>query len=146
MTATMPVDQQISINETIIEEAKNTPVSPGVTLSLKTSDGQEIALPAGVERVLLQTLASISDHGEVSIGRIPNELTSTVAADMLGVSRTTLMKWARQGKIGSYKVGSHTRFTRDEVQKAQQQRAHDRKKALDRLLTFEVENDDVFDD
>ncbi|MEJ6550299.1 helix-turn-helix domain-containing protein [Corynebacterium sp. USCH3] len=146
MTATMPVDQHISIDETIIEEAKTTPVSPGVTLSLKTSGGQEITLPAGVQQMLLQALASISDHGEVSIGRIPDELTSTVAADMLGVSRTTLMKWARQGKIGSYKVGSHTRFTREEVQRVRQQRVHDRKKVLDRLLTFEVENDDVFDD
>lgn len=29
------------------------------------------------------------------VGRMPEELTSTVAADLLGVSRPTLMKWAR---------------------------------------------------
>lgn len=40
---------------------------------------------------------AISD--KIVIGRVPEALTSTVAADLLSVSRPTLMMWVRDGEI-----------------------------------------------
>lgn len=71
---------------------------------------------------------------------MPDELSSSTAADILGVSRPTLMKWAKEGKIPSFKVGTHTRFRRDEVLELKRLRAKKRSDAFDELREFELAN------
>ena len=80
--------------------------------------------------MLLATLTSVAENGEATIGRLPDELTSTVAADILSVSRPTLMKWVRQGRIDSFKVGTHTRFKREDVLRLQAERMEERRAAF----------------
>ena len=48
---------------------------------LRSADGEDVELPTDLQRVLLHTLASIARGGEVTIGRMPEELISTVAAE-----------------------------------------------------------------
>lgn len=146
MTATMLATERITINDHTIGEARNTPVSDSATLLLRTADGKEVTLPADLQRVLLGTIASIASDGEVTVGRTPEELTSTVAADLLGISRPTLMKWARDGEIDSFKVGTHTRFKRDEVLRVRKLRAQQRSTAFDELRAFDEKHGEVFDD
>lgn len=81
-----------------------------------TTDGTSIPLPADVEAMLIGALRAIATRGRVLIEQLPEELTSTRAAELLGVSRPTLMKWARQNRLPSFKVGSHTRFHTTDVQ------------------------------
>src|SRR5699024_10289538 len=83
-----------------------TPVPRGSEISIQTNDGQIITLSKDLQHMLLQALKSVASSGEVTIGRIPEELTSTTAADILGVSRPTLMKWVREGEIDAFKVRS----------------------------------------
>lgn len=96
--------------------------------------------------MLLQALKSVASSGEVTIGRIPEDLTSTTAADILGVSRPTLMKWVREGEIDAFKVRSHTRFKRDEVFRLKNKRAEERRKAFQDLRSSTAENQEFFDD
>lgn len=112
MAATTLAAERILIDDRAVGEARDAPITKSSTFILRAADGEETPLPAELQEILLRTLHSIASDGEVTIGRMPEHLTSTVAADVLGVSRPTLMKWARNGEIDSFAVGSHTRFRR----------------------------------
>lgn len=114
-------------------------IPDGADLVIRDRDGNEIDLPERVRAILLATLESIIENGEVTIAQMPAELTSTAAAEVLGVSRPTLMKWARENKIDSFKVGTHTRFYRDDVLALKRNRGKDRNDAFDKLRSFELE-------
>ncbi len=115
-------------------------------LVLRLADGTEQILPARLQGVLFDTLKALAGSGEVFIGKMPDELTSTVAADTLGVSRPTLMKWAQEGKIDSYKVGSHARFRREDVLALKEQRTQDRRDAFAELRALDAEIDEMLED
>lgn len=68
-----------------------------------------------VLRVIEQALHSLAATDRITIETLPKNLTSTTAADVLRVSRPTLMKMARAAEIDSFKVGAHTGFTREAV-------------------------------
>src|SRR5699024_7420608 len=106
----------------------------------------DIELPADLQEVLLHTLASIAGDGQLTIGRMPEELTSTVAADLLGVSLPPLRKWTRAGEIESFTVGSHTRFTRDEVLRVRALKVRKRAAAHESLREFDAEHAEMFED
>lgn len=146
MTATTLTAERITISDHTIDEARSTPSLEKSKLVLHTADGDEVTLPGDLQRVLLGALSSIANEGGVTIGRVPNELTSTVAADLLGVSRPTLMKLARDGEIASFKVGTHTRFQRDEVLRVRALRAQKRNTAFDDLRAFDEAHEELFDD
>lgn len=146
MSATALGTERITLSDHIIDEARDTPVTTGSTLVLRSAEGTEIGLPVDLQQILLHTLASIADDNQVTIGRMPEELTSTVAAELLGVSRPTLMKWARAGEIDSFTVGSHTRFQRDEVLRVRAQRADTRAAAHEALREFDAKHEELFDD
>lgn len=102
---------------------------------------------AGIElgeeiRTLLQRIiAIIGEGGTVTVGSMPEVITTTVAADLLGVSRTTLMKHVRNGELPSFRVGSHTRLRRDDVFAFRKTRLQQQRDALDKLLALEDEFD-----
>ncbi|MDU0347682.1 helix-turn-helix domain-containing protein [Actinomyces sp. MRS3W] len=119
----------------------------GAALVLRSSDGREVELTPNVQRALFAALAAIAEHGEVMIGRVPDELTSTVAADMLGVSRPTLLKWSRNGVLDSFKVGSHTRFRREDVVRLRDERERERRRAFEELRALDADGDfEYFED
>ncbi|ROR54869.1 excisionase family DNA binding protein [Luteococcus japonicus] len=144
MTST--TTERITITNSTIEQAKATPVEHGASLMLRLPDGRQIDLPTPVETALLQALTAIATTGSVTIGQVPDELTSTVAAEMLGVTRPTLIKWAREGVIDSFQVGTHTRFHRDEVLRLKQERAAARRAAFEELRALDMEHDEFLDD
>ena len=123
----------ITIDDVDVQLAVETPRPQGATLVLRGPDGSEIELPDRIQKMLLGTLAAVAETGEASVGRVPEELTSTVAAEMLGVSRPTLMKWVGEGRIASFKVGSHTRFKRGDVFALREERAKERRAAFTAL-------------
>lgn len=78
--------------------------------------------------------------------QLPEELTSSLAADVLGVTRPTLMKWAQEGRIASHKVGMHTRFYRDDVLALSKLRAKERGEAFAEFRALDAEYLDVLND
>lgn len=143
MTATA---EKISISAETVQDARATRVGDGTTLAMVTADGSQIDLPPSVQETLLHALASIAERGHVTISEVPDTMTSTTAASVLGVSRPTLMKWVKEGVIDSFKVGTHTRFRRDDVLALKQRRSAERRDAFTRLRELDAEHPEWIDD
>ena len=140
MTATLSSSSAIvlSTEDTAAFEALRMPEDADIAVLDK--DGNQVDLPERVQATVLAAIRALTESGEVAITRMPEQLTSTSAADVLGISRPTLMKWARAGKIESFKVGTHTRFHRDDVLSLKRQVAKEQDEALERLRSFELKS------
>ena len=99
--------------------------------------GQVVALPAELSSILTQILETLARGGTVTVGSMPEELTTTVAADQLGVSRPTLMKMVGNGEIPAHKVGSHTRLKTTDVLAFRRARLERQRAAFSKLLELE---------
>lgn len=115
-------------------------------LILQAPDGSEQIFSQALQDVLLETLNALAESGAVLIEKMSEELTSTVAAETLGVSRPTLMKWVKDGKISCHKVGSHWRFKCEDVMALQQQRAQDRRAAFQELRELDAAHLEKFEE
>lgn len=103
-----------------------------LTVTLETV-GRRLPVPAEISDLMLRVLAHAAEGGAFTIRTMPEEVTTTVAADMLGVSRPTLMKLIAAGEISGRKVGSHTRLTSHDVLEFAQRRGTARRDAFDEL-------------
>lgn len=144
MTSSTPTNDRLMIGEAILQELKSLQSLETASIRMVGEDGRPVPLSRDVQRLISQVLASVAQRGEVTISRIPEELTSTVAAELLGVSRPTLMKWAREGRVATHKRGTHTRFKREDVLQLKRQRAEERVKAFQEWRAFEEENAHLF--
>ncbi|MDO5617888.1 helix-turn-helix domain-containing protein [Kocuria sp.] len=140
---------RIPVDEQTMREARETVALPDVrdaVLILRFPDGTERELPTKLETLLGDAIRTLTQQGSVSLGQLPDELTSTVAADLLSVSRPTLMKWVQAGEIDSYRVGSHTRFQREVVLSKKAEIKARQRKAFEALRAFDDEFGDAFED
>lgn len=144
MTASALINDRLMIEETTLEELKSLQTLEAASFRVADKHGRPVPLSRDVQRLISQVLASVAQRGEVTISRIPEELTSTVAAELLGISRPTLMKWAKEGRIATHKSGTHTRFKREDVLQLKRQRAEERVKAFQEWRAFEEENESFF--
>ncbi len=89
---------------------------------------------------LIETVLEAVAAGEdVSIGQVPEVVTTTTAASMLGLSRPTLMKHVREGRLPSHAVGTHTRLRRDDVMNFKRELRAVRARAIEDLMELEDE-------
>lgn len=110
----------------------------GVVLQLE--DGSQIKLPTELSRALLFTVRGLT-QGDVSMRAIPDELTTSTAASILGVSRPTVMKLIDSQTLPSTKVGSHHRLSAHDVFALREQREAERESAFERLREMELDHD-----
>lgn len=143
---TLASPERITINDQTVRDAQGTTVPGEASLVLQLADGKLAELPLSIQKTLLQALNAIAQQGSVSIGQMPKELTSTAAADLLSVSRPTLMKWVEEGRIGSFKKGTHTRFHRDEVLDLRKRNAGARREAFEALRDLDEEHEGFLSD
>lgn len=98
-----------------------------------------LELPPELAGLVLTLVELVGRGSTVTVGGIPTEITTTVAAGMLRMSRPSLMKLVRAEQIPSHKVGSHTRlFTRD-VLAFRRQQLERQSEAFDALRALEEE-------
>ncbi|MGC4175662.1 helix-turn-helix domain-containing protein [Demequina sp.] len=90
---------------------------------------------------MARVFADLARGRTLTIGALPDELTTTVAAEQAGVSRPTLMKWIRDGELAAHKVGSHTRVKTADLLALRRSRAVAQREALAQLLALEDELD-----
>ncbi len=84
------------------------------TFTLHLEDGATTEIPAELSQLLQHVLDRVANGPALSITGFPDELSTTSAAEMLGVSRPTLMKLIANGDLAATKTGTHHRLrTRD---------------------------------
>ncbi|MFD6882942.1 helix-turn-helix domain-containing protein [Rhodococcus sp. BL-253-APC-6A1W] len=98
-------------------------------------------VPAELARILVEVVQTVAAGGTVTIGSMPDELTTTSAADLLGVSRPTLMKLIREEQIPAHKVGTHTRLNTADVLAYRDRLREQQRAAFQDLRDFEEAED-----
>ncbi|MFD1200383.1 helix-turn-helix domain-containing protein [Leucobacter albus] len=109
-----------------------------VATTLVMDDGSELVLPEEVVAMIAPLIAGLA-HGEVRMREVPEELTTTMAASFLGVSRPTLMQLVTNGLLESRRVGSHHRFLLGDVVAFREARRATQAEALAALRAFDEE-------
>ena len=106
-----------------------------------TASHQEdlVAVPEELSKIVARILRIVASGGTVTVGSMPEELTTSTAAEQLGVSRPTLMKMIDRGVIPAHKVGSHTRLRTRDVMAFRTERQARRRKAFEELRALEDE-------
>jgi excisionase family DNA binding protein len=97
------------------------------------------ALPADLASIINKVVQVMAAGGTITIGSLPEELSTTVAAEQLGVSRPTLMKMIHAGELPAHKVGSHHRLKAADVLAAKRSRLERQRQAFDELRELEDE-------
>lgn len=90
-------------------------------------------VPPALVELVTAVLDAVARGGSLRITTLPKELSTTVAAAELGISRPTLMKMIARHEIDAHKVGSHTRLNAADVaafKKARAARQHEATLAL----------------
>jgi excisionase family DNA binding protein len=108
-----------------------------ITTGVELSDGR--SLPPELTDLLRRVLHAVAGGRTVTIGTLPEALTTSTAADMLGISRPTLMKLIREGTIPSHKVGTHTRLNTADVLSFRRARLERQRRAFADLRVLEDE-------
>ncbi|ROP74359.1 helix-turn-helix domain-containing protein [Curtobacterium sp. PhB115] len=81
----------------------------GRTAELRAPDGRVRAIPAEVFEVLEQVADALASGSGVTVARNDTQMTTQQAADFLGVSRPTLVKYLEDGSISFERRGRHRR-------------------------------------
>lgn len=78
-------------------------------------NGRVHDLPEEVGELLTRVLGDLASTQTVQMSSFPEELSPASSAEMLGVSRPTVMKWIRNGQLPARKVGTHHRVATSDV-------------------------------
>ena len=98
---------------------------------------EKTTLPDDVAKIINIVLGAISEGQTISISTLPKEITTTTAASMLDVSRPTVMKYIRSGRLSARKVGSHHRLKSQEVLELLEELKQEQRKAIFELINLE---------
>lgn len=101
--------------------------------------GRTTVVPPELGRMIQQLLDAVARGDTLTVGRLPQELTTSTAASLLDISRPTLMKLIHSGEIPSHKVGSHHRLLTADVLAAKRARRARELAAFDALRELDDE-------
>lgn len=133
LTDTVIVDAPVRQEaEQILAQAADEPIG-AFSVSIH---GRSVQLPAELSEFMRRILERTAQGGSTTMRSMPEELTTTAAAALLGISRPTLMKMIAEGQIAAMKVGTHNRLLATDVFAFLDQRRTDRAAALDALRDF----------
>ncbi|MEV8135753.1 excisionase family DNA-binding protein [Microbacterium aurantiacum] len=106
-------------------------------LFLGTPTGRAVPLSAELAQFIDHILRRVAQGGTVSVVSLPEILTTTAAADLLGVSRPTLMKLIRDGVLKAEKVGTHHRLRQADVEALRVERENERHSTFEKLRSLD---------
>ena len=102
--------------------------------------GAKIVLPVKALNLLSEILKAMSEGKPVSIVPIATEVTTQMAAELLGCSRPYLVKLLEEGKIEYTKVGKHRRIKYEDVVHYQQKMKEEQKQHLIDMMAADEES------
>lgn len=106
--------------------------------------GDAIELPLRALELLAEILKAMKDGNAVSVVPQAAEVTTAVAADMLGCSRPHLVKLLEEGKIPFTKVGRHRRIKFKDVKEYDEKQRKRQREYLIQMMR-DAEEDGLYD-
>lgn len=109
-----------------------------------SASGDRVELPAEVYRVLQQVVNALRQGLAVTVAPVTQTLTTQQAADLLGVSRPTVIKLLDNRKIPFERVGTHRRVMLRDLLTYREQRRAEQYAALE-ATAVNVEDEEDLD-
>ena len=110
-----------------------------VKLQLVDPEGETTELPASVCEALRSVVNAMAKGQTLAMAPLGQELTTQQAADLLHISRPSLVKLLEDGRIGFHKVGTHRRMKIEDVLRYRAERAAKRGTSLQELTALSEE-------
>ena len=117
-------------------------VKASVPLRLRLLDDparETLSLPPSAVRLLVRILDEIGRGNAVTLTPVHTELTAQRAAELLNISRPSLIQLLNEGRIAFRKVGTHRRVRLDAVIAYKRQAEAERRAALAELAAYDQE-------
>ncbi len=111
------------------------------TTTLSGPNGEHLVLPPEVFEVLRDVVDAMAQGQAVTIAPVHQRLTTQEAADLLGVSRPTVVKLLESGEIPFEQPGRHRRVRLADVLAYRERASVERQAALDRMVEIADEAD-----
>lgn len=119
-------------------------LSSDTPVTLSTEGGHESGpIPESVREVLRQAVAALVDHKAVTVSEQNTVLTTQEAAELLGVSRPTLVRLLESNAIPFSKPNRHRRVLLEDLLAYQRRAAQERRATLDEM-TDDAEDGDLY--
>jgi excisionase family DNA binding protein len=116
-------------------------LGPEPTTTLSGPNGERLVLPPEVFEVLRDVVEAMAQGQAVTIAPVHQRLTTQEAADLLGVSRPTVVKLLESGQIPFEQPGRHRRVRLADVLAYRERASAERRAALDRMVEIADEAD-----
>jgi excisionase family DNA binding protein len=114
------------------------PSAPSST-TIAGPNGEQIVLPAEVFEALRGVVDAMQRGQAVTIAPVQQRLTTQEAADLLGVSRPTLVRLLEDGEIPFEQPGRHRRVRLTDVLAYRERRSRARRQAVDEMVEIAQE-------
>lgn len=126
------------------ERLRGAVASPSYAL-VGIDEHDRIELPRAVHQALTKVVAALHAGKAVTIAPLSMKLTTQQAADLLGVSRPTVVRLITDGALPAERIGNRHRLLLDDVLAYREQRRNRQYEAL-AATTVDIDADDDPDD
>jgi len=145
MTRSSPVVSLPSESEAILAKETSRALASGlqksrsIQLRLAEEPATKLELPPQAVQLLLRILEEMARGNAVTLIPVHAELTTQEAADMLNISRPTLIQLLDEKKIEFRRVGSHRRVRFESLMAYKRHMEAERRAALKELAAYDQE-------
>ncbi len=110
----------------------------GGVVRLSVGDAELSLDPETAELVLTLVQAQLAGR-RVIVDPLPDELTTGQAADLLGVTRPTVVAMVDRGELPARRIGTHRRVNSEDLLRLREELSAQRRSSLDALTELSVQ-------
>jgi excisionase family DNA binding protein len=129
----LPPEKPLDDLLAMVEDISSGPGQQG-SAELVGPNGRTVVLPTELVRVLSAVITAMANGQAITIAPHHQVLTTQEAADLLGISRPTLVRLLDAGRIPFEQPGRHRRIRLQDVLDYSETQRHERREGLDELV------------